>query len=182
VNQSYRIVKYKVWISQAFHDLQAAKISLEKNLFDWATYQAVQAAEKVFKAAVTLSGVDVPKTHKLTILYNIVKSSIPISISINRLRKMELFTYLARYPFIDPNTLGQGAPFQQITELDARETIDMSAVILEQINSFAKGEEFLISRNIELEFSFPWSDVEVNDALDNIIQKIITKFKHKKYY
>jgi HEPN domain-containing protein len=42
--------RYKDWLEQAEHDLEAAFDSLESEHYEWSCFQAQQVAEKSFKA------------------------------------------------------------------------------------------------------------------------------------
>ncbi len=53
------------WLRKARDDLEASKITLEKELAEIATFLAQQAVEKALRALLVAYGVRPPKTHDI---------------------------------------------------------------------------------------------------------------------
>ena len=58
----------KKWLEQAKNDLHAARNSADSKNFDWACFQAQQAAEKALKALLLQKSGKIIKTHDLIFL------------------------------------------------------------------------------------------------------------------
>jgi HEPN domain-containing protein len=98
--KSYR---YKVWLKQAELDLQAAKLSLGNNFFEWACFQSEQSAEKALKGVMVFCGEKPPKVHKLSILFKIARELRPDLLKqFEDVDSLQAVTFISRYPFIIP--------------------------------------------------------------------------------
>jgi HEPN domain-containing protein/predicted nucleotidyltransferase len=133
----YPLKKYKVasttyrfrsWFEQAGFDLEASNLSRANKFYEWACYQAVQSAEKTFKAIIMHAGWQPPKTHKLSVLISLCNNVDPSFRKIKfRFRELEVYTFIARYPFAIPDQ--NLPPHLFITEQEASECINQASVI-----------------------------------------------------
>jgi HEPN domain-containing protein len=121
--------RFAVWLSQANHDLDAAAKSMEAGYYEWACFQAEQAAEKALKSGIVYNGKSAPKLHRLGVLIGILKSmdqrfrGIHIDIA-----DLQSYTFTARYPFLIPGNYE--TPHDYITLEDADKCIKASQIII----------------------------------------------------
>lgn len=124
--------RYRVWLEQAYWDIEAAKVSTENQFYEWATFQCQQAAEKTFKAVLVHAGWKPPRIHKLAVLYNNCRK---VNDKFRKIyieyRDLESFTFLARYPFLVPGE--NASPHEFITLEDAEVCLAQSQTIYERI-------------------------------------------------
>lgn len=133
----YNNYRYKVWLRQAQFDLNAANISIKYGFYEWACFQAEQAAEKALKAIIVYHGKSAPKLHKLGILLGIIKNLEP------KLRKVHLeignlqtFTFTSRYPFLIPGSFE--TPHDYIQYKDAKICLAQAKKILKLTKKLLK--------------------------------------------
>ncbi len=125
--------RFKVWLSQAEHDLEAAKVSCSSGFYEWSTFQAEQAAEKAFKSVIVYRGRSAPKVHKLGVLIGIMKNVEPSFRGIHiDIAELQSYTFTARYPFLIPGNYE--TPHDYITKEDAEICINQAQIILNLIN------------------------------------------------
>lgn len=126
--------RYKVWLSQATFDLQAAEASAENGFYEWACFQSEQSAEKALKSVLVHAGWRPPKMHKLAVLMSYCNNA-------NRqfrktkfeFRDLEAFTFVSRYPFLIP---GENlSPHEFITVKDAEKCIQQAKNLLSKIHT-----------------------------------------------
>jgi HEPN domain-containing protein len=121
--------RFNVWLSQAQYDLDAAQHSLQTGFYEWACFQAEQAAEKALKSVIVFHGKSAPKLHKLGVLIGIMKSvdvrfrGIHIDIA-----ELQSYTFSARYPFLIPGNFE--TPHDYIDQGDAEICIQQAQTIL----------------------------------------------------
>lgn len=127
--------RFRVWLSQAKHDLAAARICTEQGFHEWACFMAEQSAEKALKSVLVYHGRSAPKLHKLGVLIGLVKNAehkfrgIHIDIA-----ELQSYTFNARYPFLIPGNFE--TPHDYITGEDAEICIKQAQVILDLILEF----------------------------------------------
>lgn len=121
--------RYKVWLAQATHDLIAAEQSVETGSYEWACFQAEQAAEKSLKSVIVANGKSAPKLHKLGVLIGIIKSIDPRFRGIHiDIADLQSYTFTARYPFLIPGNFE--TPHDYIEKEDAQICIQQAKTIL----------------------------------------------------
>lgn len=121
--------RYRVWLTQAFHDLIAAEISLGAGFYEWACFQAEQSAEKALKSVLVYNGKSAPKIHKLGVLLGIIKNVDPKFRGINiDIAHLQSYTFTARYPFLIPGNFE--TPHDYIEKKDAEICIKQAKTIL----------------------------------------------------
>lgn len=171
---SIRVRRYGVWKAQAGFDLDAAKISHKAGFFEWAAYQSIQSIEKQLKALISLSGNVPPKSHRLSVLFRMIKNlGIDPSVSFSEMRKIEVFIYLARYPFLSPNKGIDAIPNNIITLNDANICINIAERLLRFLAEFEN-----ISDTIDDHYTFKveyFDRNEVSAELELIRTKILSQ-------
>jgi HEPN domain-containing protein len=70
--------RHEDWLKQADSDLSAAEDSASSNHYEWACFQAQQAAEKALKALIISKGIE-SRIHSIKFLL----SNLPENISVN---------------------------------------------------------------------------------------------------
>ena len=119
----------KRWLSQARSDINAAEVSLQGESFEWACFQAQQAAEKALKAKWLFHGYD-PWGHSLVRLVkeypdDCVKKTLEEELS-------EAASILDQYyiPTRYPNGLPDLTPHEVFTRRQAAESLELSKAVI----------------------------------------------------
>lgn len=74
-NQTYALE----WLNLAKRNLDTARLLIRENHYtDSIAIEIQQTIEKSFKAVYAYYGINIPRTHALTILFNFVKEKIPL--------------------------------------------------------------------------------------------------------
>jgi HEPN domain-containing protein len=124
--------RHFVWFEQARYDLLAAEISKQNEFYEWACFQSEQAVEKALKGVLVESGYRPPKMHKLAVLISYCnKKNEKFRKTKFEFRDLEVFTFVARYPFLLPGE--NSSPHKFITLEDAERCINQAATFLEKI-------------------------------------------------
>ena len=77
-NQTYAIE----WLNLAKRNLDTARLLLRENHYtDSIAIEIQQTIEKSFKAVYAYYGINIPRTHALTILFNFVNEKIPLDVT-----------------------------------------------------------------------------------------------------
>jgi HEPN domain-containing protein len=115
------------WFRQAEADLRAAEDSVVTTHYEWAAFQAQQAAEKAVKALVQFLHGAV-RGHSITeILQQLPASARAPQTILEAARQLDKVYLTARYP----NGFVSGIPSDYFTEKDSREHIGHARSILE---------------------------------------------------
>jgi HEPN domain-containing protein len=129
--------RFEVWLSQAQHDLAAAKHSVEAGFYEWGCFQSEQAAEKALKSIIVYHGRSAPKLHRLGVLVGIVKNLDTRFRGIHMdIADLQSYTFTARYPFLVPGSFE--TPHDYITVEDANLCIHKAQVILNLIKELLR--------------------------------------------
>lgn len=132
IGQSDNHYRFHVWLSQAWHDLDAARESMNSGYNEWACFQAEQSAEKALKSILVFHGKSAPKLHKLGVLIGLVKNVEPKFRGIHiDIAELQSYTFTARYPFLLPGSFE--TPHDYITKEDAEICINQAQIILNLI-------------------------------------------------
>ena len=124
--------RFAVWLAQATHDINAAQQSWTNGYYEWACFQAEQAAEKALKSVIVYHGKSAPKLHRLGVLIGIMKSVDPRFRGIHiDIAELQSYTFSARYPFLVPGSYE--TPHDYITKDDADICIKQALVVLNLI-------------------------------------------------
>lgn len=91
----------KQWILKAENDLLNVTNNLQAEQTPWDTvcYHCQQAVEKYIKAVLVAHGQEIPRTHDLEQVYNLIQAWIPhIEEERDELRWLTTYAILSRYP------------------------------------------------------------------------------------
>lgn len=123
--------RYQDWLKQAERDLKAAQDSLRAGNYEWAVFQALQAAEKALKAVLLFCG-KVVRGHSLKHLYYHLKFDADLGIPEETLAELDRHYITTRYP----NGFAEGYPGEYYSEAKARECINYARAVVEKAVSF----------------------------------------------
>ena len=87
--------EYKAWLERTEKDIKAAKNSLVSGDYEWACFQAHQAAEKALKAAYIKKYNELLKTHDLVLLAKKIGAEQP---TVEHCTKLGAVYVESRYP------------------------------------------------------------------------------------
>lgn len=129
---------YRSWFEIAAEDLAAACDLAATNHHALACFHSQQAAEKALKAALTYTGIDSIRTHKLLAL---LKSGIPHFPSLDQFRSdvqlLDGYYTSTRYP----NGSSLKTPKGFVDEKDSAAAIASARTVLEHINGLIGTED-----------------------------------------
>lgn len=119
--------RYQDWLEQARRDLKAARDSRRNENYEWACFQAQQAAEKALKCLLRFHNQE-PKGHTLIGLIEMVRSfaEIPDEMPFHA-RELDRHYIQPRYP----NGFASGYPGQYYDEMTADRAIGFAQEILD---------------------------------------------------
>jgi len=166
--------RYRIWLLQSQYDLKAAAGSLDDKFYEWSSYQSVQAVEKALKAVIIHAGWRSPMTHKLGVLLSMCNRANESFRSVKfNFRKIEVYTFIARYPFIYPGE--NHAPHDLITEHDAQTCFDIATSMINKVEEFlhASKPTRQDKGDIDLE-SYYFTPEEVETRIQSIIKELTT--------
>lgn len=88
------------WLNIANRNLETARLLLRENHYtDSIAIEIQQTIEKSFKAVYAYFGISIPRTHSLTVLFNIVSEKIPLDeIEIDDIITISDYYETDRYP------------------------------------------------------------------------------------
>ena len=114
--------KYKAWFEQGLRDLKAAKNSYTTKDYDWASFQAQQAAEKIIKYNYLLKFNKFKKLHDLVYFARELELPEDITEACARLTRVYIET---RYP-----DTSSEIPAKKFTKTDAEFFINLAEKII----------------------------------------------------
>lgn len=165
--------RYKLWLIQSAHDLGAARLSMDNGFYEWATYQAIQSAEKSLKAVIVRAGYRPPKTHGIAVLIGIA-NGVDKAFSKVRFdyRKIESYTFISRYPFVSPEI--DLTPHELIKKEDALASISVAESILDNVEDYIRAR---LDDRTELDNAFTQSYFtlsDINRRVDEVVEKVLS--------
>ena len=127
-NQTYALE----WLNLAKRNLDTARLLIRENHYtDSIAIEIQQTIEKSFKAVYAYCGINIPRTHALTILFNFVKDKIPLEeTDIEVIITISDYYEADRYP--GPRYV-----------VPSRDEVENSFLFAEQL--YSKIEEFILS-------------------------------------
>jgi len=134
----------KIWLKEAERELEAAKILLEKGLYEMCVYHAQQAAEKAIKAVLILLGKEIYE-HRVTAIFRdeMIKYDFPcLEEVVNKAFWLEQHWLRSRYPIKKVNGKVE-VPYELYDENTAKRAIEYAEFVLSKIKEFLK-KEFLL--------------------------------------
>ncbi len=130
--------RFKVWLEQSSHDLEAAKTSRDNGFYEWACFQSEQSVEKALKAVLVHAGWRPPKMHKLAVLMSYCnRANERFKKTKFEFRDLEAFTFVSRYPFLIPGQ--EQSPHDFITLDNAQICIHQASAFLKKIRQLLSG-------------------------------------------
>lgn len=119
--------RYEDWLKQADSDLCAAEDSASSKHYEWACFQAQQAAEKALKALIISKGSE-SRIHSIKFLLSNLPENITVSDQIqNAARELDKHYIPTRYP----DSFSTGIPKDFFTQDDAQRAITNAKKIIE---------------------------------------------------
>ncbi len=162
--------RYLTWMRQAEFDLQAAKVSLEHTLFEWAAYQCEQSVEKALKAVIVQAGMSPPKLHKLSVLFGYCNSVNPEFRETKfQFRHVESFTFISRYPFLLPD--GGKTPHELISKNDAQACVDEAENIIVSIREILGKDTGIEEFKLPAAISQSELETRIKDVTDILVRE-----------
>lgn len=111
--------RHEDWLKQSHSDLDAAEDSAGSSHFEWACFQAQQAAEKALKALIISKGGE-SRVHSINFLLSNLPENIKVSEQIyNTAKELDKHYIPTRYP----DSFSTGIPKDFFTSDDARRAI-----------------------------------------------------------
>ncbi|MCE8428697.1 MAG: HEPN domain-containing protein [Candidatus Methanoperedens sp.] len=111
--------RHEDWLKQAHSDLSAAEDSVKSEHYEWACFQAQQAAEKALKALIISKGGE-SRIHSIKFLLSNLPENMTISDHLqNAARELDKHYIPTRYP----DSFSTGIPKDFFTQDDARRAI-----------------------------------------------------------
>ncbi|MBI2865054.1 MAG: HEPN domain-containing protein [Chloroflexi bacterium] len=132
--QDANVAEFKRWYAQAQHDLEAARSSSSSGSFEWACFQAQQAAEKALKSFLFLSGERAVIGHSVTNLVRECERIDPSFSTLQSARELDQYYIPTRYP----NGLPGQIPHEYFSAEDARKCITHADTVLAFVTARAK--------------------------------------------
>ena len=120
------------WLAQARWDLKAARDSTAAGNFEWACFQAQQAAEKALKSFLYRAGAEPSARHSVR---RLVAECEKISADFARLRhaaELDGYYIPTRYP----NGLPDLTPEKNYGAIDSRQAIELAEGFVEAVRSW----------------------------------------------
>lgn len=162
--------RYLVWLEQSGYDLEASKLSLKEGFFEWSCYQSIQSVEKSLKAVIVQSGERPPKIHKLGILVSMCNHVNKAFFEVKfNFRKLESYTFISRYPFVNPEH--NLSPHNFIKKIDAEACINQAIEINQKINEFLKSKQFKKGEPLNL-LDIYFTEAEIQNRIKEVINSV----------
>ncbi len=118
--------KINAWLSQALHDLNAAKINFSNQLYDISLYLCEQAVEKLLKTYyIKKFAKEPPKTHNLDVLLETLELTHELK---DFSSMIDQYYFTIRYPSQD-----NVAPFTMVNADDAQRGLDAAEAIFKKL-------------------------------------------------
>ena len=128
--------RHEDWMKQAKRDLQHARNSLQMEDYEWRCFAAQQSAEKAVKALFQRIVTSL-QVNSVTMLLNKLPESIkPPTELVDKAKDLDKHYITSRYPDSWP----QGAPFQYLTEQQARRSIQYASEIISFCDGIPGGQ------------------------------------------
>ena len=114
------------WLQQARWDLKSARDSKAAGNYEWACFQAQQAAEKALKAVIVAAGAAHPPTHSVRILLAECARLVPRFAELRRAAELDQFYAATRYP----DALPGDVPHDFFTEEAAERCLSLASSVI----------------------------------------------------
>lgn len=134
MTEDANVAEFTRCFTQAEHDLRAARSSSGSGHFEWACFQAQQAAEKALKSFLFLNGKRAVIGHSVTNLLRDCQQIEPSFSTVQPAKALDQYYILTRYP----NGLPGQIPHEYFDSEDARKCIAHADTVLKFVNECAK--------------------------------------------
>lgn len=122
------------WLRQAEKDLESARDSSKAGHYEWACFQAQQAAEKALKAFLYSKGLRAILTHSIRdLVLDCSKYEKDFSNLLSQGKALDTYYIATRYP---DSLVGNEIPAQYYSEEDASQCINYAELILRTVKRF----------------------------------------------
>ena len=122
------------WLRQSESDLEAARDSLKTRHYEWACFQAQQAAEKAIKAFLYSKGLRAILTHSIRdLILDCSKYKRELGDLITEAKFLDAFYIPTRYP---NSLVGESTPSEYYSREDADQCISYAELILSNVRRF----------------------------------------------
>ena len=121
------------WLRFAREDARMAQLAMQEAVFNQVCFHAQQCTEKCLKAWLAFQGENIPRTHRMGDLVNLVPGDWLSDIR-DRLLLLDRFYIPTRYPDALPGSMPEGLP----GEKDAREALQISSELLLRVEKLLK--------------------------------------------
>lgn len=119
--------RYQDWLAQGLRDLKAARSMLDGGFYEWAAFQAHQAAEKGLKALLRFRHRE-HRGHRLVAMLEVLGMELPVPETlIEAARELDWHYMGSRYP----NHFAEGYPAQYYDRKIAQRCVEHAERILE---------------------------------------------------
>ncbi len=115
------------WLEQAQQDLEAARASAAAGHFEWACFQAQQAAEKALKGFLLMAGREHQRTHSVTQLLDECTRLEPLFGQLRPAAELDLYYVSTRYP----DALAGGPPHRAFSRDMASKCLSLGSSLIE---------------------------------------------------
>jgi HEPN domain-containing protein len=116
------------WLRFAREDIRMADLAMPEGLYNQVCFHSQQCVEKALKAWLTQKDENLPRTHRMADLLNLMPKSL-LGEMADRLLLLDQFYIPTRYPDALPGSLPDGLPDKN----DAQETLKTAHELLKII-------------------------------------------------
>lgn len=119
------------WFEKADHDLIMAEMAIREmeEVNDLISFHAQQCVEKYLKGALVFFKIKFPKTHDLSILYNMLKSVWPeMPFTGREVIRLTLYAITTQYPW----------DWDEVSKTEAIQAVEMAKRVKEAVLAFLK--------------------------------------------
>ena len=121
--------EFERWMRQAERDLESARSNAKAGFHEWACFISQQAAEKALKAFLYGKGERTVVGHSILALLNRVDRYSPIKKGLKNAKRLDEVYIPSRYP----NGLEEGSPTEFYDHEDAKQCIELAALVISRV-------------------------------------------------
>ncbi len=121
------------WLEFAREDLRVAELAMQDRLYNQVCFHSQQCVEKSLKGWLAAQDKDIPRTHKMSDLLNVLPNDLLHGLS-GRILLMDLFYIPTRYPDAFPGSLPDGLPGIE----DAKDALELAGEVLQLVENALK--------------------------------------------
>jgi HEPN domain-containing protein len=121
------------WLMFAREDLRVAELATQEGLYNQVCFHSQQCVEKSLKGWLAAQDKDIPRTHKMSDLLNVLPNELLHGLS-SRILLMDLFYIPTRYPDAFPGSLPDGLPGIE----EAKDALELAGEVLQFVEEALK--------------------------------------------